>query len=718
MNTSLVRFLASAFCLTCLLLFAPSRSMAQSFAATGSMNVPRYEQTATLLNNGNVLVVGGSGSSSTAELYNPTSATFSYTGSPKVARFYGMTATLLQNGEVLIVGGSGSPFATAAAELYNPATGTFSNTGSLNTARVWHTATLLSNGEVLITGGQDSTGAANITAELYNPATGTFAYTASLHTARANHTAAPLANGSVLIAGGVSGSTYLSAAELYNPTNGTFSVTGNLHTGRASHSATVLSNGEVLIVGGVSAVTTGRGGTGYTITGQAELYNPAVGSFTASNGPAVAYHTATLLNDGTVLVVGGLTSSSSSGGTSTASAELYSTSTGAFTSTASSLESRSFQTATLLSAGTVLIAGGEGVAGRGHGTISESELYSLASAGSLDPKYMVLTVVYAPPGSKSNVNYGGSTQFGTSSSITQTFMNNINQSISITTGFSIFGSGEKQTGGSSTAFTQESDTSSSVSVNETSTSANIIFGPSSSALGVDHDFDQVWIWLNPKVNLTAGSAPNSLVWNGYSYDLRDTLVDGMDIVFLTVGELKNPSTIPSALLPYLARAWDTSGQGGLTSADYAALLTHDPFAANPSYDPRSDPNDRFDKQGGQTIPYENPAPGGQPNQYQAGAVYQATTTAGQSAQDTFQLGFSIDQSYTGSFFAIVSADLKFSNTTTWMNKWSALTTNMVGQSASMSITGPATSDNYTGPQEFDLWKDNVYGTFMFYAPPQ
>ncbi len=83
----------------------------------------------------------------------------------KVGR-YGHEATLLQNGQVLVVGGqTASGYYTPSAELYNPSTGTWTTTGSMNVARGGHTAILLQNGQVLVVGG-DSTGTS---AELYTP---------------------------------------------------------------------------------------------------------------------------------------------------------------------------------------------------------------------------------------------------------------------------------------------------------------------------------------------------------------------------------------------------------------------------------------------------------------------------------------------------------------------------------------------------------------------
>src|SRR5262249_3559254 len=110
------------------------------------------------------------------------------------------TATLLQNGMVLVAGGRGdSPVASAG--LYEPASGTWTDTGSLNEAREEHTATLIQNGMVLVAGGNDSTGFTSASAELYDPASGTWTATDSLNTAHGYHTATLLQNGMVLVAG-------------------------------------------------------------------------------------------------------------------------------------------------------------------------------------------------------------------------------------------------------------------------------------------------------------------------------------------------------------------------------------------------------------------------------------------------------------------------------------------------------------------------------------
>ena len=225
-----------------------------NFVAAASMTVDRVAQTATLLNDGRVLVVGGNRSDGTilgsAEIFDPAIGVFTSTGSMHVSR-ESHTATLLSNGKVLVTGGIGSlsPFQVwDTAELYDPATGLFTYTGKMSSGRGSHSSTALNNGTVVVIGGVDSNGNDVLIAEIYNPATGTFSTKGNLSVSFVAHTATLLVNGQILLAGGWPP---VATVGLFDPVAGTFALTGTMTTPRGSHTATLLNDGTVLVVGGV-----------------------------------------------------------------------------------------------------------------------------------------------------------------------------------------------------------------------------------------------------------------------------------------------------------------------------------------------------------------------------------------------------------------------------------------------------------------------------------
>jgi large repetitive protein len=348
-----------------------------SFVPTGNPVVQLQGHTATLLSNGKLLIAGGFsfGPTILAELYDPASGAFSSTGNMTAAR-EGHTATLLTSGKVLIVGGGNNQGALASAELYDPASGSFSLTGNMIAARSGHTATLLGNGKVLIAGGLGGgvspfpTSLAS--AELYDPAAGTFSATGSMSVSRSAHTATLLNTGKVLLSGGVTFNqgtpTQLSTAELYDPASGTFSPTADMTVPRTAHTATRLNDGTVLVAGGTT------NGANLALA-SAELYDPLSGTFTAVGNMIISHfnHSATLLNNGTVLVTGGsgyplaIPANKVLG-----NAELYNPLSRAFGPTGAMTTPRQQHTATLLNDGTVLLVGGFGVSGELLGT---AELY-------------------------------------------------------------------------------------------------------------------------------------------------------------------------------------------------------------------------------------------------------------------------------------------------------------------------------------------------------
>jgi hypothetical protein len=197
-------------------------------------------------------------------------------------------------------------------------------------------------------------------------AQGTWTKTGSLNTARNSHSGTLLTNGQVLVAGGrdSAGNIFVSA-ELYDPSTGKWTATGSMATARQTHTATLLTNGNVLVAGGILGIINGTVACNAT----AELYNPSTGQWTTTGSMTVprCYHSATLLTDGTVLVAGGGTISSPDN-----SAEIYDPSKGTWKATGSMNVARAVTAATLLPSGQVLISGGNSTSAGGR----SAELYS------------------------------------------------------------------------------------------------------------------------------------------------------------------------------------------------------------------------------------------------------------------------------------------------------------------------------------------------------
>ena len=344
-------------------------SASQGWSPTGSMSEERGNHAAALLPGGKVLVVSGGDTS--ADIYDPATGAFTPTARMLFVHGGEPTATLLANGQVLIVGGTTSPSAT---ELYDPSSGKFVSTGTPVQPHGYnHTAALLNDGRVLLVGGLITPGSGGLTtdtnagAETYNPQTGIFAEAGAMFSNRNLQTETLLADGRVLVAGGYSrgsgapGSTKFDTAEIYDPSTGTFSSTFPMTEPRAAHFAALLPSGQVLLAGGDFN------------DASAELFNPATGGFTPtgsmSNGSR-SLSTATLLSSGEVLVAGGKNQV-----TETTSAELYHPATGTFATTGSMVTPRVAFTATLLLDGRPMMTGGF------DGNLT------LSSAGTLHPHH-------------------------------------------------------------------------------------------------------------------------------------------------------------------------------------------------------------------------------------------------------------------------------------------------------------------------------------------
>ncbi len=285
------------------------------WGAGPTMSSPRIDQTATLLLDGRVLVTGGFDQLNQSERTLASTEIFDSgrnrwtPAAPMMVARARHTATLLANGSVLVVGGysSSTPgklggFATRA-EVYDPRANRWSETGGMGTGgRQGHSATRLIDGRVLVAGGEGTLGG-NPSAEIYDPASNSWAFVSPLLAPHVGHTATLLKTGRVLIVGGAGSISptlnepaALSAAEAYDPLLDRWTLLAPLHTTRDHHTATLLPDGRLLVVGGA-----------YTSTPWPELYDPATNTWALIPGTSMNRygHTATRLDNGRVLIAGG-----------------------------------------------------------------------------------------------------------------------------------------------------------------------------------------------------------------------------------------------------------------------------------------------------------------------------------------------------------------------------------------------------------------------------
>lgn len=259
------------------------------------------------------------------------------------------TATLLANGKVLVTGGTKSSITfTASCELYDPATNSWSPAGSMAVARNRHTATLLPNGKVLVAGGRGNAGPM-VYAELYDPATNSWSPAGQMATARQGHTATQLGvGGYIYIIGGESTGSFLSSVEIYDWENNTWMTTSvSMNIPRAYHTTTLLPDGTILVSGGDNG----------QIINSAEVYQSELDAWVTVGSMANTrnHHTATLRPDGKVMVVGGY----SPGNGVLASCEIYDPVSKIWTAGPALANARQRHTATLLPGGRIMVTGGE-----------------------------------------------------------------------------------------------------------------------------------------------------------------------------------------------------------------------------------------------------------------------------------------------------------------------------------------------------------------------
>jgi hypothetical protein len=250
-------------------------------------------------------------------------------------------------------------------------------------------------------------------------------------------------------------------------------------------------------------------------------------------------------------------------------------------------------------------------------------------------------------------------------------------------------------------------------------------GTTNSCAPVNHDDDYILLWLNPLMIYTVYPSTKNVVWNGYGYDNKD--LQGPDIYPVQVGYLNGHFTDSPSVDAVLARGWVTAnepgmiwpaGEGpGITSADKANILLADPLA-NPSYTipspfPTTTADGRFtqDPYPPNPVPY---APGGYNEAYST--VNINTQSVAQGASYSVKQAFGTEANFSGgTFLSTFTVDIKTTDTLTWAYTWLNTLTVTNTLTDALSVTGPTScTPSYSGPGEFVVFQDNLYGTFMFY----
>ncbi|MDE2889798.1 MAG: hypothetical protein OXR72_16470 [Gemmatimonadota bacterium] len=255
---------------------------------TGDLAASRSEDHGILLPDGRVLIIPGN-PNLPIERYDAHSGRFN-----PVAVLPGrigiLTATLLLDGKVFLT-------STLYAGVFDPTTGPFSPLLRMDPSRIGHTATLLKDGRVLIVGGQNVGRDAGLLGRnlIYDPSTEALSEAGNLQFDRRNHKAVLLDDGRVLIigGGGAGRGPFVQTAEIYDPEANTFSPAGVSTIDPSA--ALLLPSGDVFLI--------------RSYNGDIVLYDPATHTFSNTGysiSPRRSFATATLLEDGRVMVAGGI----------------------------------------------------------------------------------------------------------------------------------------------------------------------------------------------------------------------------------------------------------------------------------------------------------------------------------------------------------------------------------------------------------------------------
>ncbi len=327
-----------------------------------------------------------------------------------------------------------------------------------------------------------------------------------------------------------------------------------------------------------------------------------------------------------------------------------------------------------------------GAAGRCDGGNPANETFGKcvpSITGKLDPNYYLLTILYAPPGASSTVDYGTGQTFSTSTSLTSTWSDESKITASVSNNIPLVGSGGLSI---TTTASASLGTKDSTDVKSTTQTDFELAGLEDL---VDHDVDRIYLMLNPQLNVTANG--DDISW---ALGTRDG--QNPSVVYVTPGWLKNPSTMEPTLAALLA-------QSNILPSDYPQILALDPFATGTT---TFDPN-RFVYQG--EFPFEPPAAGQKQQPTKQSLMASSTSTHGTTGSTGYSVGVTIEGGV--DFTKLMSLKMSSSNTVTYKSQSDNSVASGATISASASILQPPVG--YDGPVELDVYLDTVFNSFVF-----
>jgi hypothetical protein len=303
------------------------------------------------------------------------------------------------------------------------------------------------------------------------------------------------------------------------------------------------------------------------------------------------------------------------------------------------------------------------------------------------PKFVILDIVYAPPGCsgstvdkcvpQGSVSYASNSTTGTKLSASSSFLAGTKVTV-----------GVKDVWNASASFQDTATDSTSETITKSKT---FTLSGSGTQDGVDHDLDEFVLLTDPVINLQYGE--NSIKWSlgAFNWDAH--------ILIVTAGQLKNPSVMQAGLASQFNSL-------GFTNSDFQTILSQDPFVNNPA---AAIDSGRYSLTAYQ-LSYTPPDPAECTNGVCPCVTEgeQLSNTTLDTIDNSFQSQYSVGLS-SGGLGSLIG--LTVDDTWTWTNTVTTENTQQNSQTATLTVACP--SPSYNGPVAMNIYWDALYGTFLF-----